>query len=494
MDRCLVSWIGETDLKACEGEVTGDGPLLSTLKAFHFQQVWLLYSYPEVRVRRYLDWLATRVNTVIHPVCSPLRSPIDFGEIYQAANEALARVFDEGAQRQVSILLSPGTPAMQAVWILLGKTRYPVTFIQSSTQQGVQEVEIPFAIAAEFAPQADTKLTQMMSGLASPLAAFNDIVTANPDMLRLKEKAAILATRDVPALIMGDTGTGKELFARAIHNASPRASHAFVPLNCGAIPPELIDSVLFGHAKGAFTGATQDRKGVFEDADQGTLFLDEFGELPPSVQVRLLRVLQDGVVYRVGDNKPRQVNVRIIAATNRNLMEEVGAGRFREDLFYRVAVGVLNLPPLRNRHGDLMLLAERLLETINQEASDQPGYTHKKLSAGAKKVILNHLWPGNVRELRAVLLRASIWNPGDTIEEADVADAMLENPAAKQDILHRPLGNGFDIQGLTDELKRHYIQRALAETNNNRTKAAELLGLNNYQTLSNWMSSLGMLN
>lgn len=303
-------------------------------------------------------------------------------------------------------------------------------------------------------------------------------------METLKRQATMLATRDVPVLIYGETGTGKELFATAIHNASPRKNHAFVPVNCGAIPPELIDSVFFGHEKGAFTGAINKHDGVFKQADGGTLFLDEFGELPLAVQVRLLRVLQSGEVTPVGASKPIKVNVRIIAATNRDLLQEVAVGRFREDLFYRIAVGVLKLPPLRERTGDINLLAETLLSGIYSSLSDAE---HKKLSPDAKNLILKQHWRGNIRELQATLLRASLWAAGNKITATDIQQALFAMPESDAGILGRDISQGIDIQELITEVVQHYIPRAMAASHDNKTKAAELLGLKNYQTLNNWI-------
>jgi len=299
---------------------------------------------------------------------------------------------------------------------MLGKTRYPATFYQSSLEQGVQQVEVLFEIAAEYVPAANTistdKLVQL-AGLDAPVdAAFDSIVTQSERMLALKSQAQILATKQVPVLIYGETGTGKELFARAIHNAGPRPAAPFVAVNCGAIVPELIDSTLFGLKKGAFTGAIADRPGVFQQAHGGTLFLDEFGELTPDVQVRLLRVLQEGTFTPVGSSQELKVDVRLITATHRNLMQEVAHGRFREDLFYRIAVGVLHLPPLREREGDLLLLSEKLLAGI---ASQDASLGDKKISAEAKNLILQYPWRGNVRELQSTLLRAALWCSGDLI-------------------------------------------------------------------------------
>ncbi len=253
-----------------------------------------------------------------------------------------------------------------------------------------------------------------------------------------------------------------------------------------------MESELFGHEKGAFTGADRVRRGYFEAADGGTLFLDEIGELPAAAQVKLLRVLQEGAVVRVGATTPRRVDVRVLAATNRTLTEEVAAGRFREDLFYRLAVAVLQLPPLRDRTGDTGLLADRLLEQINAESTSEPGYREKRLSAEARNVVLRHSWPGNVRELSNTLRRATIWSDGEAITAVGLRDALL--PAARdhdRQILDRPLGNGFSLPDLLSEVARHYLGRAMEEASDNKTRAAELVGLASYQTLANWLSRYG---
>ncbi|MDD2661687.1 MAG: sigma-54 dependent transcriptional regulator [Methylococcales bacterium] len=298
--------------------------------------------------------------------------------------------------------------------------------------------------------------------------------------------------RNVSALIMGESGTGKELFAKAIHNASQRKGKPFITVNCGAIPKDLIDSALFGHIKGAFTGAISNKTGFFEAADGGTLFLDEFGELPEDAQVRLLRVLQSGEISKVGDSATKTVDVRIIAATNRELAQDIAVGRFREDLFYRVAIGILTLPPLRERSGDIVLLVDHLMTIINREASNQPGYIDKEISVKAKNIILNHSWPGNIRELHGTLLRASIWAESDTISEFDIKEAMISRPVNGNKSELPEIGSGLDIQGLLDDIKRQYITKALAQVAGNKKKATELLGLPNYQTLSNWMDKLNI--
>ncbi|UHQ55320.1 sigma-54 interaction domain-containing protein [Microbulbifer sp. YPW16] len=494
MEQILISWIGGQDLAASQSEDERRiGPIASTLAAHAFDRVELLSNYPGGEVEEYLSWLKARTDTAVCVHKADLSSPVNFAEIYGVANDALDTLANLPGAPELNILLSPGTPAMQAVWILLGKTRFPVTFWQSSMEEGVQKVEIPFEIAAEYVPTAGSVDSRGISELATASvpanAAFDDIVTQNPRMQRLKAQATILAAREVPVLICGESGTGKELFARAIHNASGRASRSFVAVNCGAFPPELIDSILFGHKKGAFTGATSDRDGVFQQAHGGTLFLDEFGELDPAVQVRLLRVLQDGTFIPVGGRQECRVDVRIVAATNRDLLQAVSEGVFREDLFYRVAVGVLRLPPLRERQGDLGLLAARILDSLGSQDSHLEG---KKLSVSAKNLILGRPWRGNVRELHSTLLRAALWSTGDTIEADDLREALFQMPEREVGLLGRDISQGVDIQGIIDEVWRHYIPRAMDSAQGKKTRAASLLGLKNYQTLTNIMEKLGL--
>ncbi|MGP9499045.1 sigma 54-interacting transcriptional regulator [Halomonas sp. AOP43-D1-4] len=413
LHRTLISWIGANDLKAVGHEPAG--PIWSTLKNIPFDAVQLLYAYPYEQVSPYIAWLERHTDIAIDACEASLSSPVDFGEIYLAVEPYLAKLASTGTE--ISILLSPGAPAMQAVWILLGKTKFSAVFYQSSLEKGVERVKIPFKLAAEFVPAvsdiSDEKLNALMDSRAPINAAFDNIVTQNPHMQLLKHQARILAERNVPILIYGESGTGRELFARAIHNASSRSDKPFVALNCGAIPEELVDSTLFGHKKGAFTGAVSDRLGVFQQADGGTLLHDEFGELSAQSQVRLLRVLQEGKIVPVGSDKERPVNVRIVTATHRNLMEAVADGLFREDLFYRVAVGVLHLPPLRAREGDLSLLADMVLKAHGEQDSVFLG---KKISANAKEIILQHSWRGNVRELQSTLIRAALWSTDSRCE------------------------------------------------------------------------------
>ncbi len=495
MADILVSWVGNADIKGCTEDAL-TGPLVSVLRFQSFKFVYLLHNQSPDLVHACVSRLKEGVDAEFVVTHAELESPIHFADIYKSLDSVLSQAVQQHPSSQLHIQLTSGTPAMTSVSILTGKTKYKVKFLQSSLEQGVQLVDLPFDIAADFLPSVadalDDRLTRLISAEAPSTAEFDNIITQDPQMLRLKERAAILAQREVPVLIHGETGTGKELFARAIHNSSGRAKKTFLSLNCGAIPSELIDSTLFGHIKGAFTGAASSKQGVFAKADGGTLFLDEFGELPLDAQVRLLRVLQDGSYLPVGSSQEEVADVRIIVATNKNLGEEIAEGRFREDLFYRVAIGVINLPPLRQRQGDKWLLAEYLMEQINRQAATQPGYRDKKISAGANKIILNHLWPGNVRELHATLLRASLWGSGNKILESDINEAMLDTPRHSQQVLERDISQGVDINDILREVSIHYIERAIAESAGSKTKAAELLNLKNYQTLNNWMEKYGI--
>ena len=497
MHEILVTWVGHADLRAVEESATaGVGPIAQALDARRFDAAFLLTDHGD-EAATYVRWLEARSGgTEISLLPEQLTGPTEFGEIYGAAVRACEQALATKRGAALTFHLSPGTPAMAAVWIILAKTRFPAAMIESSREHGVRTASVPFDISADFLPdllrQPDRELERLSAGLPPDAPEFDAIVHRSPVMQRVILRARRVAPRSVPVLLEGETGTGKELMARAIHQASPRRGRPFIAVNCGALPPELVESELFGHEKGAFTGADRARPGYFAAAHGGTLFLDEIGELPAAAQVKLLRVLQEGAIVRVGATTPRDVDVRVIAATNRTLTEEVAASRFREDLFYRLAVAVLQLPPLRDRAGDTGLLADRLLERINAESTSEPGYQEKRLSAAARNVVLRHSWPGNVRELSNTLRRAAIWSDAEAITAEDLRDALL--PAARdpgRQVLDRPLGNGFSLPQLLAEVARHYLGRAMEDAADNKTRAAELVGLASYQTLTNWLSKYG---
>ncbi len=493
MRNILISWIGHADLKAPGEGVDGIGPVAKALEAGTYDAAFLLTTYGD-EAMRYRDWLEGHANGIsLELLPEPLTSPTDFGEVYTAAKRACERARAAvGPDVALTFHLSAGTPAMSAVWVILAKTRFPATIIQSSEEHGVSTVSVPFDISADFVSdllrQPDRKLERLSAGLPPEAPEFDEIIHHSPAMQEVVLRARRVAPYSVPVLIEGETGTGKELLARAIHQSSLRRKNQFFPVNCGALPEGLVESELFGHKKGAFSGAYTDREGHFETAHGGTLFLDEIGELPLPAQTKLLRVLQEKAVQPVGASAKRPVDVRVIAATNRTLTKEVARGRFREDLFYRLAVAVLKLPPLRERAGDIGLLTDHLLEGINNDSAEVPGYRSKNLSASARNVLSQHRWPGNIRELQNTLMRAAIWSAGDTITGEDLRGALLSATGERErDVWNRPLGGGFSIEALLAEVTRHYLDRAMTEAGDNKAKAARLLGLGSPQVLSNWL-------
>ena len=485
-----MAWIGLTDLRARENDrVAFPGPILSALQQRDYDQLVVLSNFPSADNERFVSWIREQssIPVVIEEV--RLTSPTNFEQIYRGAVEVIDRLLDSD-QVRLTFHISPGTPAMAAVWIILAKTKYNAELIESSVTAGVQTVSVPLEMSAEFLP--DIQLERLSLGRAPVNSAFEDMVFRSEVMARLVDIARRVAQRKIPILIEGESGTGKELLARAIHRVSPRANAPFIAVNCGAIPLELVEAELFGHEKGAFTGAFQKRNGYFISANGGTIFLDEIGELPLQVQVKLLRVLQENEVTPLGSSRSRKLDVRVISATNRSLIKEAGDGRFREDLFYRLAVSILSLPPLRERGGDIGLLIDHFLDRINSE-NEQLNLERKTLSSGGRKILLGHKWPGNIRELQNTLLRASVLTQEKRISENDVRNAIIK-PFGKPggQILDLQLGNGFHLKKVLTEVARHYLEKAMTESNGNKSEAARLVGFSNYQTLGNWLKKYGI--
>jgi two-component system nitrogen regulation response regulator NtrX len=288
-------------------------------------------------------------------------------------------------------------------------------------------------------------------------------------MRQLLEQMAMAAPTNGRVLIYGENGTGKELVARTIHGHSRRARGPFIEVNCAAIPEELIESELFGHVRGAFTGATADRRGKFELADGGTLFLDEIGDMSVKTQAKVLRALQEQVVEPVGGTSSVKVDVRVIAATNKDLPTEIRAGRFREDLYFRLNVIPISVPPLRDRENDVILLADHFIAEFAREYGRRP----KHLDSGAVAVLRGYRWPGNVRELRNVIERLMIMVPGDTITPPNLA--FLEGSAARQ--IEQPEAVALPLHEARDRFERDYILRALTANHGNISRTADALGV-----------------
>lgn len=313
--------------------------------------------------------------------------------------------------------------------------------------------------------------------VASPTENFlDDVATAcglegqHPLFREALETTASLAAHDTPVLILGETGTGKDVFARFCHAMSPRSRAPFIPVNCAALPESLAESILFGHVRGAFTGAVHAQKGKFHVAHTGTLFLDELAELSLGVQAKLLRVIEDGLVESLGAHKHEAVNVRIVAATNRNLYEEMKAGRFREDLYYRLRVGELTLPPLRSRKTDIILLALYFMQKINKSLHES-----KRLHPSCITLLENYPWPGNIRDLQNVLERAVILSSHSVLKPEDLK---LDHISAIRELPTLPdLGGDFSLEQYMMTMRKAIIDKALYESNNNQSEAARLLGI-----------------
>jgi two-component system response regulator AtoC len=301
------------------------------------------------------------------------------------------------------------------------------------------------------------------------LRAPSGIVGRSPRISQALALADRVARHPSTVLITGESGTGKELIARHIHDASPRASRPFVAVNCAAIPEALLESELFGHAKGAFTGATTERQGLFEEAHEGTLFLDELGDLPVPLQVKLLRALQEGEVRRVGDNASRSVDVRLVAATARDLEADVADGRFRADLYYRINVVRIHLPALRERSEDVPELVRHFVDRFNRRL----GMHVTGVTPAAMRALVEYPWPGNVRELENVVERAMVLTDGPQLAMEQLPT--LSAPMTRSDGAPSPLD--LSVKRRTEELERALIKEALERTRGNRTRAAKLLDL-----------------
>ena len=300
---------------------------------------------------------------------------------------------------------------------------------------------------------------------------FGNIIGRSPKMQEIFSLIERVAKTTSTVLVRGESGTGKELIARAVHQASPRSEARFLSINCGALPENLLESELFGHEKGAFTGAVREKKGLFQEADGGTLFLDEIGEMTPSMQVKLLRALQDKHIRRVGGSQEAPVDVRIIAATNRDLAERIESGDFREDLYYRINVIPIHLPPLRQRREDIPLLVEFFIKKFSESMGfDEP----KPISVEALRTLEQYDWPGNVRELENTVERALALALEDRLTTRDLPAQVMSGSAEMTDPVLLPDG-GLDLEGHLDHIRKLMMQQALERTGGVQTQAAELL-------------------
>ncbi len=299
---------------------------------------------------------------------------------------------------------------------------------------------------------------------------FNNIIGKSSRMQAIFALIERVGRTSSTVLIHGESGTGKELIARAIHFTSPRSARRFLSINCGAMPENLLESELFGHERGAFTGAVRDKKGLFQEADRGTLFLDEIGEMTPTMQVKLLRALQERVVRKVGGSTEEPVDVRIICATNQNLEARIQSSDFREDLFYRINVLPIHLPPLRQRREDIPLLVGFFLQKYSQQLE----LPVREISLDAMKMLEGYDWPGNVRELENVIERALALSHSETISTRDLPVQLLTNRKGGEELVSLP-EEGLDLEAYLESIRSQLMVQALERTNGVQTQAAELL-------------------
>ena len=365
------------------------------------------------------------------------------------------RLFDPGDVKEVSLVAPEGRSQ-------------PEQPPDIETQMELLEAEVPHA-SSDRPPELEAALREIRIYIHSEV------------MRHAAETIAKVADSTLPILILGENGTGKELFARLVRRLSGRRDKAFVPVSCAGLPKDLMESMLFGHAKGAFTGAINEHRGIFEQADKGTLFLDEIGELSNGAQAALLRVLQEGEIQRVGSPQVRKVDVRIIAATNQNLQERMGDGRFRLDLYHRLSGLEVRLPPLRERREEILPLAMMFLDRHNQESKCQ-----KRLAKSSISYLTQHSWPGNVREIYNVIWRARMLAEDDVIEPKHLVFGTVPSGQSYLDLLPAP-APGFDLNEFLGTVRAHQIRKALSICNDNQSRAAKLLGMSR-QAVSEFLS------
>jgi two-component system, NtrC family, response regulator AtoC len=388
-----------------------------------------------------------------------------------------------GPARTVRVLLVDASPEGRAVVPLLAQQGAEVLVTGDPAAAARELAARPYDLvigdgalldAPELAAAQADGLRQGRTAIRPPVVRraadfLEGMVGLSRGMQEVFRTIEKVAQHKASVLITGESGTGKELVARAIHRLGPRAHERFVAINCGAIPATLLESELFGYRRGAFTDAVRDKAGLFEEATGGTLFLDEIGELPVELQVKILRALQEEEIRRIGDNASIKIDVRVIAATLRDLSDDIRTGHFREDLFYRLNVLPIALPPLRDRREDIPALVGHFVE---RHSARHPGSTVVGVSPDAMKLLCSYAWPGNIRELENAIERAMVLCEGTEVEPAMLGEALRQTPDPIQQQLG---GTDLSIKKTTRIVEEELIRRALASTNGNRTNAAKLL-------------------
>ncbi len=493
----LYTWLGKTDVDNMEKDIPTPISIIATQSPNIFNKIVILANDWDEKWIPYKEWLEKRLAKSVRPYNDVsvkrvrITSPIDYPSILKVTDKWISKLSEES--NELCINLSSGTPAMSVSSVLIGQGKPNTSFFQSTRDNESIKAEIPDDLGNRFFKSVAKSVVSNAVTTSSKYKTLKNMITESAVMKDVIYKAELLAPSDLPTLILGETGTGKEVLATGIHGASSRADNKFVTVNCGALPPTLVDSILFGHVKGAFTGAVKDHNGLFEQANEGTLFLDEVGELSLDVQVKLLRVLQEGEITKVGDDKTISIDVRIIAATHRNLTELIDSGTFREDLFYRIAIGIVELPALRYRENDIEKLVIELMDNIKNNSRKLRNYKSKNISEKGMKFILSQPWLGNIRELQGTLDRAFLWCKTESITDIDLEQAMLVRSKNKENTeVVMSYHDKVDITQLTDKYQKKYIEAALKASGNKKTHVANMLGFKSHQRLTDWMERLNI--
>lgn len=460
---------------------SADGPVLSLLKVRNDYSKIVLFHTPDRNdaASRTAEIIKEQIKIEVDTVELSISDPTSYREILKSLRPAIRNILDRAGNAFFEILVAPGTSQMHACWLLLAASgEIPATVIHKREEKyvkpGQELVTVIDPLSVEFPRIMPNIMMEEIPAISEEelnqsLQKAN-IIGKNEGIKEAVRRSALAAGTNVPILILGESGTGKELFARFVHMISTKSSGPFITVNCSALPESLAESELFGHVKGAFTGAIRDKKGLFTLAHGGTLFLDEIGDMPLSLQAKLLRVLQDGEIRPVGATDSSKVAVRVISATNVDLIAAVKEKRFRDDLYYRLSMMSLSLPTLRERSTDIPAIALHILGQWNREQQ-----TTKRFAPDALQHLREYSWPGNIRELKNVIISSAILSSGETMGITDIQLPAIHDRPLDQN-LPEP-AEGFIMNNYICNIRDSLIKRALSITAGNKNKAAKLLGL-----------------
>ncbi len=445
------------------------GPILQTLRKNTFSQVLLLAS-PETLGKLPLMEAALK-HEMPHIFLESKVLSIEEGFSYATAFNSLknATINYQTHSKPLYFLPNNDEPIWHTAAVFLFTSGYLKGQVLNSPSQ-LDFEDLSQSQEMKGTPSSALSISTKPEFFIDDVAYRCGLIGKHPRFKEALQTASALAPHDTPVLILGETGSGKDGFARFVHAMSGRADQNFVAVNCATLPEGLAESILFGHTKGAFTGAVSNQNGIFKQAHGGTLFLDELGELPLKIQAKLLRVIENGIIDPLGAQKPEQVSVRLIAATNKNLLKLIQEGSFREDLYYRLRVGELHLPPLRERTSDIHDISLFLLKQINRSLKEA-----RKLHPATLEALETHPWPGNIRDLQNVLERAAILSPHALLKPEDLR--LCSYSIERKDIQLPELSIGFSLEDYLAELRTKLIHKALEQARGNQSEAARLLGI-----------------